>query len=175
MRRINVTGNAGSGKSTLAAQLGEMLGLDVVGLDRIVWQPGWRKTPRAERLQMEHDIAARPSWIVDGVSDVMRNAADTIVFLDYPRRTVLRRCARRNLPYLFRSRPGLPPRCPEILIVPRLVRLIWRFQVVVRPMILADFARWQKTKTLVHIRSDAELRRFLVMLGDDEVQEAERS
>lgn len=40
MRRILVTGNAGSGKSTLAAQLGELLGLDVVGLDRVVWRLG---------------------------------------------------------------------------------------------------------------------------------------
>ena len=42
MRRILVTGNAGSGKSTLAARLGGLLGLDVVGLDRVVWQPGWQ-------------------------------------------------------------------------------------------------------------------------------------
>jgi len=164
MQRINVTGNAGSGKSTLAALLGEMLGLDVIGLDRIVWQPGWRKTPSEERLRLEREIIARPRWIVDGVSDTIRTAADTVVFLDYPRSVVLRRCAGRNVRYLFRSRPGLPPGCPEILIVPTLVRLIWRFHAVGRPKILADFERWHAEKTLVHIRSDAERGAFLSMI-----------
>ena len=41
MKRIHVTGNSGSGKTTLAAKLGEMLGVEVFGLDQVVWQPAW--------------------------------------------------------------------------------------------------------------------------------------
>jgi adenylate kinase family enzyme len=164
MQRVNITGNAGAGKSTLATQLGRSLGLDVIGLDKIVWQPRWRKTPRAQRLRAEAEIANRPGWVVDGVSDLMREAADTIVFLDLPRRTVLWRCAKRNWRYLFRSRPGLPAHCPELMILPTLVSIIWRFPTRVRPRILADFARWRGQKTLVHIQGERELRAFLSTL-----------
>ena len=50
-----------------------------------------------------------------------------LIFLDVGRWTCLARCAKRNLPYLFRSRPGLPEKCPELIIIPRLLKLIWRF------------------------------------------------
>jgi hypothetical protein len=96
----------------------------------------------------------------------MREAADTIVFLDFRRRTVLWRCAKRNWRYLFRSRPGLPDHCPELMMVPTLVSIIWRFPTRVRPKILEDFARWRGQKTLVHIRDDRELRAFLSTLDE---------
>lgn len=45
--KIHVTGNAGAGKTTIARKIGNELGLDVFGLDKIVWQAGWVKTPPA--------------------------------------------------------------------------------------------------------------------------------
>lgn len=161
MRRINVTGNAGAGKSTLARTLSRLLSIELVHLDRIVWQPGWRKTPHAERAILERQVLTRPCWIVDGVSPAVREAADTIIFLDFPRRTVAWRCAKRNWRYLFRSRPELPANCPELSILPTLARLIWRFPRFAKPAILADFSRWQGHKTLVHIRSQTQLEAFL--------------
>lgn len=162
-RRINVTGNAGVGKSTLASLLGDHLGLPVVGLDQVVWRPGWGKTPSPERERLEREIASRPAWIVDGVSRIIREAADTIVFIDFPRRIAISRCAMRNWRYLFRSRPGLPERCPEVLIAPRLLRTIWRFPALVRPQILREFGTWRTTKMLVHIQSQAELNKVLTL------------
>ncbi|MFT7214503.1 MAG: adenylate kinase family enzyme, partial [Granulosicoccus sp.] len=43
--RIHVTGDAGSGKTTLGKKIGAELNLPVFGLDQVVWQPGWTKTP----------------------------------------------------------------------------------------------------------------------------------
>ena len=140
--KIHVTGNAGSGKTTLAAKLGDALELPVFGLDSVVWQPGWRKTPASERAGLEQALIQQPAWVIEGVSDAVRAAADVVVFLDVPRRICYLRCLKRNLPYLFASRPGLPEDCPEYRIAPYLVRLIWRFPKHVRPRINAD-APWR--------------------------------
>lgn len=96
-------------------------------LDQIVWQPHWKKTPETERSVAIAKIVSGEHWIIEGVAGSVREQADLVVFLDVPRRRCFWRCAKRNLRYLFRSRPELPEDCPEILIVPRLVKLIWNF------------------------------------------------
>ena len=50
--RIHITGNAGSGKSTFAKSIGDILGVHVYGLDKIVWKEGWKKTPLHERKSL---------------------------------------------------------------------------------------------------------------------------
>lgn len=133
--RIHITGNAGSGKTTLAKQISNRLGIPAFGLDAIVWQQGWHKTPTAERLLAEQKLVTSDRWVIEGVSATVREAASYVIFLDFPRRTCYLRCFKRNLPYLFRSRPGLPQACPEILIIPRLLKLIWNFPKLAKPLI----------------------------------------
>jgi hypothetical protein len=94
MRRIHVTGNAGVGKSTLAERIGVALDLPTFGLDQVVWKPGWGKTGPRERTTQERALCARPSWVIEGVSRIVRESADLIVFLDYPRSVSLWRSAR---------------------------------------------------------------------------------
>ena len=163
MRRILVTGNAGSGKTSVAQLLASQTALVYIGLDSIVWKPGWLKTPAPERQEKESAIAETPTWVVDGVSLLILRAADTVVFLDYPRYKCFWRVLFRNIPYLFRSRPGLPERCPEISIVPTLIKIIWRFPQKVRPGILSECHA--TGKRVVQIRSNSELKRFLSSVG----------
>lgn len=141
--RIFITGNAGSGKSTLAREIGQLLSIPVFGLDQVVWQSGWRKTPPPERDQALSQLAAGATWVIEGVSKIIEAQADLVIFLDVHPSLCAWRCAQRNLPYLFRSRPGLPPSCPELLIVPQLLKMIWRFNTAVRPGILQRAAHPQ--------------------------------
>jgi len=159
--RLIVTGNAGSGKSTAARQIADITGVPLIGLDLIVWRPGWRKTPTAERSQLEIEIAKRQSWIVDGVSSRILAAADLVLFLDYPRRTCFWRCIQRNWRYLFQGRPELPPQCPEIKIIPQLFRLIWNFPRLVRPSILKFAEQFPTGRRFVHVKSGRDLNIFL--------------
>ncbi len=163
MRRILVTGNAGAGKTSVAQLLASQMGLPYVGLDGIVWKAGWVKTPALERQEKESAIAQTPTWVVDGVSLFILGAADTVIFLDYPRYRCFWRVLCRNIPYLFRSRPGLPERCPEISMVPTLVKIIWRFPQKVRTGILSECHT--TGKRIVHIRRNSELQQFLSSVG----------
>lgn len=125
--RIHVTGNAGAGKTSLAQKLGEALSLPVFSLDSIVWKPGWQKTPREERRALETALIQRPAWVIDGVSEQVRQSADWVIYLDVPRHVCTWRGLRRSLRHFHRTRPELPTNCPEWRIVPRLLRIIWLF------------------------------------------------
>lgn len=163
MRRVLITGNAGSGKSTLAKTVSEKLGLPLYGLDQVVWKPGWKAASLEERNAAFERIIAQPEWVVDGVSKKIMAAADTVVFLDIPRWLAYFRVTKRNLPYLFHSRPGLPDNCPEILIFPELCKIIWNYPLQVRPNILAIKTATQQR--FVHVRSRPEYQAFVAELG----------
>lgn len=139
--KIHITGNAGAGKTTFAHKLGQDLGLPVFGLDKIVWQAGWVKSPLEVKTIKIHKLISQNAWVIEGVSDAVRDAADIVIFLDVNRATSYWRCAKRNWRYLLKSRPELPDNCPEILILPRLLKIIWKFKHHVRPKILDDMAR----------------------------------
>ncbi|WP_193213587.1 AAA family ATPase [Luteolibacter marinus] len=162
MKRILVTGNAGSGKSTAASRIAGMLGLPCHGLDRIVWQSGWRKTPVEERERRIGGLVRQEAWVIDGVSAQLQSVADVVVFLDLGRRDCFLRAWRRNRHYLFRSRPKLPPGCPEWRIIPTLCRIIWNFPAKVRPRILAQAG---SSRRFFHVKNDAELESCLAELG----------
>ena len=165
MNRIIVTGNAGSGKSTLARQISEALKIPYDSLDRVVWQSGWKKTPREERTRAIKAMVEKPSWVIDGVSYEVQDRAYTVILLDVPRIVSFWRVAKRNWRFLFHSRPELPPKCPEILIIPTLIRIIWNFPQKIRPNILS---RISSTQDFYHLRTEAERVAFLTMLKNKE-------
>lgn len=165
MNRIFITGNAGSGKTTLSKKIGSLLNNEVINLDKIVWQPGWAITPPRERAIQIGTLIASKSWIIEGVSTDILNAADTIIFLDCPRRISYWRVLKRNWRYLFKSRPELPKNCPEILIMKKLIRIIWNFQKMVRPSILDYIEENKDRKSIFHIRDNNDINSLISVIN----------
>ena len=123
MKRVVIIGPGASGKSTLARQLGEITGRPVVELDKVFWRPGLIETPRDQWAEIQQKLILENEWIMDGdlgpydVIEVRLQAADTIIFLDFPLIRCAWRAARRShgrldfwlwlLSYRRRSRPFL--------------------------------------------------------------------
>jgi adenylate kinase family enzyme len=98
--RIIIIGSSNAGKSTLACRLGERLGVPVIELDALHWEPEWTPADPDVFRERIRQAAATPSWVMAGNytrhQDISWAAADTIVWLDLPLPLVLRRCVVRT-------------------------------------------------------------------------------
>lgn len=103
MRRVSVIGCSGSGKTTMARAISEQLGLRHLEIDSVFHQAGWTPRPDAALRTTIAEFARAKHWVIDGnyvshgVGDIVWPAADTIVWIDPPRRTVMRRVIGRTL------------------------------------------------------------------------------
>jgi adenylate kinase family enzyme len=101
VERILVVGVTGAGKSTLAHALSRRLDLPYHEMDALYFTgPGW--AVNGGLVETVSRLAAEPRWIVDSlgypeVRDLLWGRADTVVWLDYPRRVVMPRVLRRSL------------------------------------------------------------------------------
>lgn len=99
--RVSVVGNSGAGKTTLAGALASQLGVRYLELDAIHHQPGWQPLPVAEFRARVDTATATSGWVVDGnysaVRDIVWARADTVVWVDPPRHTVMRQVIWRSL------------------------------------------------------------------------------
>jgi adenylate kinase family enzyme len=100
MQRINVVGTSAAGKSTFARALAARLAVPYVELDVLNWEPGWTQASDAVMRERVQRAIIGQRWVVDGnyalVRDLVWGAADTVVWLDYPLRTILWRYATRT-------------------------------------------------------------------------------
>jgi adenylate kinase family enzyme len=171
VERVVILGCGGAGKSTLARQIAARTGLPVVYLDRLFWAPGWTPAPEAEARAALDAAAAGERWILDGEfllhegGELRFARADTVVFLDLPRRTCLRRALTRLVRHRRRARPDLPEGCRETVDLPFL-RWIWTYGRRRRPRILQLLQRLDGT-AVYRLRSPVEVRQFLDALPDE--------
>jgi adenylate kinase family enzyme len=172
MERINVTGTSCSGKTTLARAISRRLGLPSVELDALFWGPAWTPVPDETFRTRVAAAVAGDRWVVDGgyskIRDLTWSRADTIVWLDYPLPTILRRWARRTLARLLSRAefwPGTGNRERLSHLVGRDSLLWWILSTHRhrRETISAALATYPQLR-LVRLRSPAEARRWLASL-----------
>jgi adenylate kinase family enzyme len=101
MRRVSLLGVPRSGKTSIGRRLAASLDVPFVELDSLFHQPDWAELSRREfRTQVAHAVAG-DDWVVDGnyaaVQDLVWQRADTVVWLDLPRRSITWRIIRRTI------------------------------------------------------------------------------
>lgn len=164
MRKILVIGSGGAGKSVFAIQLGELLNIEVLHLDKFYWRPGWIELPKAEWLRMVKQLLERDSWIMDGnysgTLDIRLEGCDTVIFLDMPRLLCLWRVLKRAIMYRNKSRPDMTEGCREKLNL-EFILWVWNYSRRTRPKVVEMLKSNSQRKKIVWLRSDSEVESFL--------------
>jgi adenylate kinase family enzyme len=101
VRRVSVVGTSGSGKSTLARRLALILDVPCLELDSVYHQPGWVPLPAEDFREAVAARIAEDGWVMDGNYGAVRQLiwarADTVIWLDLPKRVVMRQIIWRTL------------------------------------------------------------------------------
>jgi hypothetical protein len=102
VKRVAILASAsGSGKTTLGRRLAEALDVPFHELDAIHHQAGWRELDALELRRRVEPLVAGEGWVIDGayrskLGDLVLERADTVVWLDLPRRVWLPRLVART-------------------------------------------------------------------------------
>jgi len=99
--RVNVVGASGSGKSTFAKQLAVGLGLPMIEMDALFWNPNWSEPSDAVFFERVRSALARPRWVLDGNYDrtvpIKWQHVTAVIWLDYSLPRTLLQGLRRAL------------------------------------------------------------------------------
>lgn len=164
MKRITIIGPSGSGKSTLARKLGKITGLPVCHLDRLWWLPGWVEETRERFDERLSEVVETEKWIIDGnysrTFHLRLPRADTVIYLDFPRRIYFRRVIWRVIKGYGHTRPDLADDCPEQFDL-EFLKFVWNIPKASRPRTLIALEENQGAYRLYTLRSPKEVKKFL--------------
>lgn len=173
MERVIVVGGPGSGKSTLARRAARALSASHVELDSIWWQQGWVHVEPVEFRNAVRDVLdSAPRWVVDGnyVDEIAQSVwplADTLVWLDFPRRTGFRRAVLRSVRRLLRKQELWNGNRERLdVLSPQSLRRLWSRwpSYSERIRVLLDSTDIPHL-TVVRLKSSEEVRRWLESLA----------
>jgi adenylate kinase family enzyme len=174
MRRVSVVGTSGAGKSTLARALAKRLAVPYVELDAFMHQPGWQPRPDSEFMDKVEQATSQPGWVVDGnyrrfvIEGPVWKRADTVVWLDLPRRTVMRqvivRTVRRAVTREELWNGNREPLANFVSLDPDKNIIVWawvKHEEFVQRYLSAMLDPAWRAMNFVRLRSQAEARRWL--------------
>lgn len=94
-----VAGTSGSGKTRLAGLVGAALDIPHVDIDGLFHGPNWVR--RESFLDDVEAFTSQPSWATEwqygSVRKLLADRADLVLWLDFPRRTVMRQVVTRTV------------------------------------------------------------------------------
>jgi adenylate kinase family enzyme len=163
-KRILILGPSGAGKSTLARRIGERLGIPVVHLDVINWNPGWVQTECERFRERVAEAAAGDAWVMDGNYtthlDLRLPRAEAVIWLDLPRYVYFPRTVWRMIRNYGRERGDIGPGCPERFDLPFLRDWVWTYPTRSRAQHAELLANLPAGIHGIILRSPAEVAKF---------------
>lgn len=164
LKKISIIGSGGSGKSTLAKALERKLGIEAFHLDALYWQPGWVEPEPQKWRSVQEALCSRSQWILDGnygsTLDIRLKHSDTVIFLDINRFVCLYRALWRSATTYGQTRKDMAPGCKEQF-DPAFARWILDYPKSKRPEILRKLADLPADKSVILLRTPAEVRKFV--------------
>ncbi|MCL4672906.1 MAG: topology modulation protein [Sphingomonadaceae bacterium] len=158
MRRVLIIGPCGSGKSTLARELAPKMGLPLIHMDQLGWQPGWVETEKPELIRRVEEAVAGERWLIEGnygsTLTPRLARADTVLYLDFPITLCLWRLMRRIWTHRGTARPDMPEGCPERFDLEFFLYVL-NWNLGPRPRTEAAIAPW--LSKVVRLKNPAEL------------------
>jgi adenylate kinase family enzyme len=156
MSRIVVLGCAGSGKTTFARRLGARIGAPVICLDAIR-QPNWGKDDVLTFRTLMKEAHSGDTWISDGnfaqaTFDICVPRATLVIWIDRPKMF----CVWHAIARVFQ--PGEEHRIGRVL---KVLRFIWNFDRINRPLIEAQRIAHGSDVPVRRLTNDRELAAFL--------------
>ena len=161
-QRLLVAGASGSGKSTFCRAASEALDLPYTELDSLFHGPDWMRRPTFEADVAA--LAAQPRWVVEwqyrDVRSLLVDRADTMLWLDLPRRAQMRqiivRTVRRRLRREELWNGNIEPPLHRFLTDrDHIVRWAWRTQPAVAGKV-RDVTAHRPELPVVRVRSRGE-------------------
>jgi len=165
MKRVLVIGSPGAGKTTFSKRLAKQLGLPLHHLDYYYHDDTFSyQTDKAAWRRKVTELAEKPQWIIDGnyksSFDIRFPRADTIIFLDYPRSTTLRRAVGRRIKLHGKVRDDMPSNWKEKFSL-GLLKFIWSYNAVERPKLYDLLEHARPNKRVVILSSSRQADAFL--------------
>jgi adenylate kinase family enzyme len=164
-KRILILGPSGAGKSTLARHIGERLGLPVVHLDALNWNPGWVQTEMAQFRERVAEAARGDTWVMDGNYtlthlDLRLSRAEAVIWLDLPRYVYFPRAVWRSIKNYGRARDDVGSGCPERFDLSFFKDWVWTYPTRSRTRHAEIMANLPAAVRGIILRSRAEVAKF---------------
>ena len=164
MKKIVILGCAGCGKSTLAKKLGSQLNIPVLHLDTIYWKANWKEEDSQIFLEKQIEMIKKDAWILDGnyrdTLDMRLKDCDTVIYLDYPRRTAIYGIYKRYFEYRNKPRDTIAEGCPE-KIDKSFFKWVWNFRKNARPIIINKINEYKLEKEVLIFKRRRHLKKYL--------------
>lgn len=167
MQKVIVIGCSGSGKTTFCLALKKATNLPLIHLDFAHHQNIWDRNPVKAKIQKQNHIQRllqEPEWIIDGnyqrTLHMRAEAADTIIFLDYPWWLCMWRALKRRWMYRNAQRPDMPTTWKE-KISWELLKEILTYQKNRRPRILEILNKLKSKKRVIVFHNSDEANSFI--------------